>query len=219
MENNILIADYSYQSENETRERQIAFKMIDDHFVEGYGERMKNSTKFKDINKLEFNSNMPLKRLIAHNYERKSTNPTGRISQCLNTRFGHFIKCLAMPVVLSITFNQEDLTSFYGIAAFAVGVLLVYSSSTLYHFVQEQKIKNILKIADHISIYFLIAGTYTPLMIKYLPSSTAFVFLTTMWCIVLFGTLFKIFFIHKFEWFSVILYLAMGWMIVLSLNH
>lgn len=63
LENNILIADYSYQSENETRERQIAFKMIDDHFVEGYGERMKNSTKFKDINKLEFNSNMPLKKV------------------------------------------------------------------------------------------------------------------------------------------------------------
>lgn len=136
------------------------------------------------------------------------------LANALTHGLGIVLCVLAMPVVLTITFNQADLTSFYGIAAFAVGVLLVYSSSTLYHFVQEKKIKNILKIADHISIYFLIAGTYTPLMIKYLPTSTAFVFLTTMWCIVLFGTLFKIFFIHKFEWFSVILYLAMGWMIV-----
>ncbi len=63
LENNVLIADYTYQSENETRERQIAFKMIDDQFVEGYGERLKNSTKFKDISKLEFNSNMPLKKV------------------------------------------------------------------------------------------------------------------------------------------------------------
>lgn len=63
LENNILIADYTYLLENETRERQIAFKMIDDQFVEGYGERMKNSTKFKDISKLEFNSNMPLRKV------------------------------------------------------------------------------------------------------------------------------------------------------------
>jgi hemolysin III len=106
------------------------------------------------------------------------------------------------------------MSAFYAITAFALGVLLVYTSSTLYHFVQEKKLKNILKIADHISIYFLIAGTYTPLMITYLPPSTAFVFLTIMWSIVFLGTLFKFFFIHRFEWFSVILYLTMGWMII-----
>jgi hemolysin III len=120
------------------------------------------------------------------------------LANALTHGLGIVLCVLAMPVVLSITFNQKDLTSFYSIAAFAVGVLLVYSSSTLYHFVQEKKIKNILKVADHISIYFLIAGTYTPLMIKYLPTSTAFVFLTTMWSIVIFGTFFKIFFINKF---------------------
>ena len=136
------------------------------------------------------------------------------LANALTHGLGVLLCILAMPVVLTLTFKREDLTSFYAVAAFALGVLLVYSSSTLYHFVKESKTKNVLKIADHISIYFLIAGTYTPLMIKYLPHSTAFIFLTTMWCIVLFGTLFKIFFIHKFEWFSVILYLAMGWMIV-----
>ena len=102
------------------------------------------------------------------------------LANALTHGLGVLLCILAMPVVLTITFNQKDLTSFYGIAAFAVGVLLVYSSSTLYHFVQEKKIKNILKIADHISIYFLIAGTYTPLMIKYLPTSTAVVVVVVM---------------------------------------
>lgn len=63
MKQNILIADYVYLSENKTRERQIAFKMINHQFVEGYGERLENSTKFKDISKLKFNSNMPLKKV------------------------------------------------------------------------------------------------------------------------------------------------------------
>lgn len=136
------------------------------------------------------------------------------LANALTHGLGVLLCLLAMPAVLTLTFDPNDLTTFYAITAFAVGVLLVYSSSTLYHFVQEKKIKNSLKIADHISIYFLIAGTYTPLMIKYLPSSTAFVFLTVMWTVVFLGTLFKIFFIHKLKWFSVIVYLVMGWMIV-----
>lgn len=121
---------------------------------------------------------------------------------------------IAMPIVLTITYNDKDLITFYSVAAFAVGMFLVYSCSALYHFVQKEKTKNLLQIADHISIYFLIAGTYTPLMIKYLPSETAFVFLTSMWTVVFLGMFFKIFFIKKFEWLSVVLYLVMGWMIV-----
>lgn len=61
--NNILIADYTFQSEGVTSVRQIAFKLQDDQFVEGYGELYDNGTKFKYPTKLEFNSNMPLKKI------------------------------------------------------------------------------------------------------------------------------------------------------------
>nr|WP_294776959.1 hypothetical protein [uncultured Flavobacterium sp.] len=63
LENNVLIADYTFQSEGVTSTRQIAFKLIDDQFVEGYGDLIKNGTRFKDPSKLEFNSNMPLKKV------------------------------------------------------------------------------------------------------------------------------------------------------------
>ncbi|MDI9257149.1 PAQR family membrane homeostasis protein TrhA [Flavobacterium sedimenticola] len=123
--------------------------------------------------------------------------------------------CLTvMPWVLTQVYRSHDLKTFYSVTAFTVGMFLVYSCSTLYHYVRREKTKNWLQIADHISIYFLIAGTYTPLMIRYLPPSTAFIFLTTMWSMVFLGTLFKIFFIGKFEWFSVVLYLTMGWMLI-----
>jgi hypothetical protein len=64
MVNNILIADYTFESEGVSSERQIAFKLVDNQFVEGYGERVKNGTRFKDIAKLQFNYNMPLKKVI-----------------------------------------------------------------------------------------------------------------------------------------------------------
>lgn len=93
-------------------------------------------------------------------------------------------------------------------------MLLVYTFSTLYHISKDDKTKNILQVCDHISIYFLIAGTYSPLMVKYLETETAILFLSVMWSIVLLGTIFKIFFTKKFKFLSTVLYLALGWMIV-----
>jgi hemolysin III len=93
-------------------------------------------------------------------------------------------------------------------------MLLVYIFSTLYQAVRNQKVKDYLQIGDHISIYFLIAGTYSPLMVKYLEAETVILFLSVMWSIVFLGTLFKIFFTKKFKILSTILYLALGWMIV-----
>lgn len=136
------------------------------------------------------------------------------LANAISHGLGVLFCIIAMPIVLAITYDSNDLSTFYSVAAFAIGMFLVYSCSTFYHFVQKEKSKNLLKIADHISIYFLIAGTYTPLMIKYLPSETAFIFLTTMWTVVFLGMFFKIFFINRFEWLSVVLYLIMGWMIV-----
>lgn len=63
LKNNILVADYIFQSEGRKSERQIAFKLMNDQLVEGYGEREKNGTKFKDLSTLKFNDNMPLNKV------------------------------------------------------------------------------------------------------------------------------------------------------------
>lgn len=59
----LLIANYTFQSEGKIKELQVVFKLVKDQLVEGYGERAKNSTQFKDISKLSFNYNMPLKKV------------------------------------------------------------------------------------------------------------------------------------------------------------
>lgn len=110
------------------------------------------------------------------------------------------------------TLQKPTLNAFWAALAFGVGMLGVYTCSTLYHAAKDPKRKHILKIADHISIYFLIAGTYTPLMISYLPEADARLLLTILWSLVGLGVFFKLFFINKFEILSVIVYLAMGWM-------
>lgn len=121
---------------------------------------------------------------------------------------------IAMPFLLYSTYQKLDMTMFISVFIFGFGMLLVYTFSAFYHAAKTEQAKNLLQIGDHISIYFLIAGTYTPLMVRYLKPETAMYFLGVMWTIVAIGIIFKLFFTRRFKIFSVLLYLALGWMIV-----
>ena len=70
-----------------------------------------------------------------------------------------------------------------------------------------------MKIWDHISIYYLIAGTYTPFLISYASPKDSQFLLIILWGLALFGTIFKIFFTGKYRLISTGVYLAMGWLV------
>ncbi|MDB5228691.1 MAG: channel protein hemolysin family [Bacteroidota bacterium] len=97
---------------------------------------------------------------------------------------------------------------------FAVGLIMVYSSSTLYHAIQNENVKRKLRVYDHISIYMLIGGSYTPFIAKYLVSPTASTFLTIIWCIIALCVALKFFFTGKYDFISTLSYLGLGWMAV-----
>ncbi|SCY17345.1 hemolysin III [Nonlabens sp. Hel1_33_55] len=101
---------------------------------------------------------------------------------------------------------------------YCVSQLFLYAASTSYHYAKPEKIKWTLRKMDHISIYFSIAGTYTPVCLISLEQSSGWTILAAVWGIALFGTIWKLFFTGKFEAFSSILYLVMGWMVVLDLD-
>ena len=102
----------------------------------------------------------------------------------------------------------------WAVVIFGFGMLMVYSSSTLYHYAKDPRIKSMLRVWDHISIFLLIAGTYTPMVIKYTDPKTSIIFLSAMWTVVVLGSILKIFFTGKYNILSVIVYLLMGWMAV-----
>jgi hemolysin III len=91
---------------------------------------------------------------------------------------------------------------------------MVFGFSSLYHFQREPSRKYLMKKWDHISIYYLIAGSYTPFLLAYASEKTAFTMLAVLWGLALAGTIFKIFFTGKFRFVSTGIYLAMGWSIV-----
>src|SRR5690606_19527225 len=98
-------------------------------------------------------------------------------------------------------------------------LLLLFSASTLYHSVRNEKHKHYFRIVDHISIYILIAGTYTPVVLMALQDSLGWELFWLVWCIAAVGTILKLFFTGKYEIFSTLLYLVMGWLIVFDFGN
>ncbi len=132
--------------------------------------------------------------------------------------FGLVLFTVAFILLLqhsSASLSPYALTS---ILIYGLSQLFLYAASTSYHYVKPEKLKWQLRKVDHISIYFSIAGTYTPVCLITLEESSGWVILAAVWGIAAFGTVWKLFFTGKYEAFSSILYLLMGWMIVIDLT-
>ena len=130
---------------------------------------------------------------------------------------GLILSLIGLPILL---YYNQNITEFslVSILFFEFGMICVYTSSTLYHYTTNLKLKHKLRVFDHISIYYLIAGSYAPVCLITLYNSSGLKIFISVLSIALVGTIFKVFFTGKFEKFSLFLYLAMGWLIVIDFS-
>lgn len=122
-------------------------------------------------------------------------------------------------ILLLIYDTHKTNYSTMSVLIYGFSIILLYSASTIYHAITKIERKKILRKIDHISIYFLIAGTYTPVALISLENSSGWPLFWTVWGIAVFGTMLKIFFTGRFEVISLILYLVMGWLIVFDIQN
>ena len=131
---------------------------------------------------------------------------------------GFVLSVIGLPVLL---FYNQNLTGFSleSILFFEFGMICLYAASTLYHYTTDIKLKRKLRIFDHVSIFYLIAGSYAPICLITLYSGNGLKIFIAVLAIALIGTVFKIFFTGKFDKLSLLLYLAMGWLVVLDFKN
>ena len=133
----------------------------------------------------------------------------------------HFIGLLlslgGLPVLLYYDQSQTALSS-YSILFFGFGLILLYAASTVYHFTSNFKLKEKFRVLDHISVFYLIAGSYAPVCLITLYEGKGVSLFLAIIIITLLGTAFKVFYTGKFEKLSLLIYLAMGWLIILDFN-
>ncbi|AMQ06632.1 PAQR family membrane homeostasis protein TrhA [Sporosarcina psychrophila] len=100
---------------------------------------------------------------------------------------------------------------------FGFSMLLLFLMSTLLHSMPI-KFKHLFSILDHSAIYILIAGTYTPFLLVTVKGVLGWTLLSIVWGLAIAGILFKVFFIHRFEFVSLIFYIVMGWLILIAIK-
>ena len=130
---------------------------------------------------------------------------------------GIILSIIGLPLLILANKNLSSF-SLFSILFFEFGLLFVYISSTLYHYVENVKIKNKLRTLDHVSIFYLIAGSYAPVCLITLYNHSGIEIFIAVLGIMFIGTFFKIFYTGKYEKFSLFLYLLMGWLIVFKIN-
>ncbi len=133
----------------------------------------------------------------------------------------HGIGFLLSLIGFSLLFVFQKYQTWEGVlgtALYGVSLATLYFTSTLYHYESRAERKFTYRKLDHISIYLLIAGTYSPVVLITLEDSLGWTLFWAVWGIALFGTVLKIFYTGKFEILSTLLYLVMGWLIVFDFN-
>ncbi|MDX2001278.1 MAG: hemolysin III family protein [Chitinophagales bacterium] len=127
---------------------------------------------------------------------------------------GLLLSILALGVFSYITWNQTDWVRTLAFSVYGLSLVTLYAASTLYHYAKDPDIKRYLRIFDHSAIYVLIAGSYTPFALITLKAHGGYTLLAIIWGITVVGVIFKLFFTHRFNFLSTILYLGMGWIAV-----
>jgi hemolysin III len=131
---------------------------------------------------------------------------------------GAALALIALGALLTIGLQSADpwvLTSF---AIFGVTLVLLYTMSTLYHSFHPPRLKKLFQLFDHISIYLLIAGTYTPYMLVSLRHGNGVKIMALVWGLALVGILSEVFLSGRaVKTGQLVIYLAMGWACTLDL--
>lgn len=124
---------------------------------------------------------------------------------------------LTLLVVLAVLYG--NVYQIVGFSIYGASLILLYLASTLYHGIQNPRVKAVFKIFDHASIYLLIAGTYTPFLLISLRGRLGWTMLAIIWGFAILGVSFKVLFIHRFQVLSVFTYVLMGWLSVVLIRE
>ena len=120
-----------------------------------------------------------------------------------------------MILVILGNSSEKSYTLFSSII-YGLSLVSLYTFSTLYHGLRNEKAKKVFHILDHCGIYLLIAGSYTPVLLVSIGGTTGWVIFGVQWTVALIGIVMKIFYTGKFDNISTLVYAIMGWMIVIK---
>ena len=129
--------------------------------------------------------------------------------------FGACLSVLALVFLVLRAARETGVQPIAGFTIFGVSLVLLYVTSTLYHLCKNPALRKKLRIVDHATIFVLIAGTYTPFALVTLQGWIGWLVFSVSWGLALTGTWLKLFHTGKFPRFSTLMYVLMGWLVLI----
>ena len=125
---------------------------------------------------------------------------------------GAVLALVGLGALLTIGIQERNPWLIVSFSIFGATLVLLYTMSTLYHSFHPPRLKKIFQKLDHVAIYLLIAGTYTPYMLVSLREGNGLIILALVWGLAIIGLLLDIFIPNRIQWLQVLIYLVMGWL-------
>lgn len=127
---------------------------------------------------------------------------------------------MSIPALVMLILNAAETANPWRIVSFSIfgaSMIILYLCSTLLHSITHEKVKDFFEKLDHSSIYLLIAGTYTPFVLVAIRGSLGWTLFGIVWALAIIGIVFKCYYVKKYIVTSTILYVIMGWLIVMAI--
>ncbi len=138
------------------------------------------------------------------------------IANSITHGIGLVLSLAGFAVLAFMAISQGSIVHLIGCTIYGATLIMVFGASTLYHVILEPHIKHYFRIFDQLTIYLVIAGTYTPFMLINLRGFWGWTLLLTVWSLSLFGIVFKVVYVNRYKAVSMSLYLVMGWLCVIA---
>ena len=143
------------------------------------------------------------------------SSPREELANGLTHAFGAVLSVLAGVVLVQKALANDNLSELLSYLVFSVSMLTLYGSSAIYHLSTSDLTKRFFRVMDHLSIYFLIAGTYTPVVLG-VGGRAGWIVFAVIWIEAAIGSLFKFRYWGRYGFLHLSVYIAMGWTIVLA---
>jgi hemolysin III len=143
-------------------------------------------------------------------------DPREEIANAATHGLGVVASLAGGAVLITLAAVLGDAWQIVGTSIFVASLVLLYTASTLYHAVRCRVAKARLKVFDHCAIFVLIAGTYTPFTLTGLRGGWGWALFGVIWGLAVAGVVFKLFFTGRFPRLSTVVYVAMGWMVLVA---
>jgi hemolysin III len=138
------------------------------------------------------------------------------IANALTHGVGLLASLVALPVLVVTALARGDALLVIGYSVFGATLVALYAASTIYHALPPSRAKQLFRVVDHVAIYLLIAGSYTPFTFGVLRGAWGWTLSGIVWTLAVVGILFKTMLGFRFPRLSTLLYLAMGWVAVVA---